>query len=224
MSSYATSISECTQMANREWPWWNSFDNSLREAFWIERWSNLCNFYSVYSHWNSIVSCFQLQVTDPSISNHWKPSTKSRPVMGRAYRVSRKGISCRLTGTCSNLPWQLNFSPLATHTLKGSMGTTGNHKRRAIRSVMKLWVESLSMRATTSNDLILAATLIVLGEDHLVSACCEILGSGSVLSSLSTWYSFVTFCIWRNWFRQVLPITTITALNIYDLQWIYYYN
>jgi hypothetical protein len=36
----------------------------------------------------------------------------------------------------------------------------------------------------TSSDLILAATLIVLGEDHLVSACSEILGSGSVSGSL----------------------------------------
>jgi len=158
MSSCATSISECTQMANKEWPWWNSFDNFLREAFWIEHWSNPCNFYGIFSHWNSIVSCFQLQVTNPSISNHWKPSTKSWPAMGRAYRVSRKGIPCRLTGTCSNLPWQLNFSPLATPTLKGSIGTTGNRKWRVTRSLMKLWVEQISMRAITFSDPILAAT------------------------------------------------------------------
>jgi hypothetical protein len=44
----------------------------------------------------------------------------------------------------------------------------------------------------TSSDLILAATLIVLGEDHPVSACCEILGSGSVSGSLSTLCSSVT--------------------------------
>jgi len=217
MSSYAISISECTQMANREWPWQNSFDNSLKEAFWIERWSNPCNFYGVFSHWNSIVCCFQLQVTNPSISNHWKPSTKSRSAMGRAYRVSRKEIPCRLIGTCSNLPWQLNFSPLATRTLKRFVGTMSNCKRWAVRSLMKLWVKLLSMRATTSSDLILTATLIVLGEDHPVSACSEILGSGSISGSLSTWYSFVTFRIWRNWFRQVLSITAITALNIYDL-------
>jgi len=60
-----------------------------------------------------------------------------------------KGIRYRRMWMLSNLPWHFNGCPFATYTLKGSVGTTGRCGKVAILSLMKLYVESLSMSTTT---------------------------------------------------------------------------
>ena len=69
--------------------------------------------------------------------------------------------------------------------MKVMVGTTGIHNALSNLSLMKLWVDSLSMSAMTSLDPILAVTRIVLGATHPVSACSVI--SGSVVVSKFSW-------------------------------------
>ena len=79
-------------------------------------------------------------------------------------------------GTSLNLPWQVKEHPLAILTLNGLVGFTGSYKILVILSLIKLWVEPLSITTISSCDLIVAFTHIVLLGDQLVKAWREISG------------------------------------------------
>ncbi|CAN7054429.1 unnamed protein product [Brassica oleracea var. botrytis] len=51
--------------------------------------------------------------------------------------------------TPSNLREQINGDPLATRTVKGDVAVGGSFNSRATLSLMKLWVEPLSIKATS---------------------------------------------------------------------------
>jgi hypothetical protein len=65
--------------------------------------------------------------------------------------------------------------------VKDAVGTTGIRNALANLSLIKLWVEPLSISAMTSLDPILVVMHMVLGAAHLVNAYSVI--SGSVIVS-----------------------------------------
>lgn len=176
-------------------------------------------------HWNSIVDFFQSQATVPNPSRHCTPSTRSSPINGREYRVRVNTIAWMVIGTSSNRPLQFKGLSFATFMINGWVGMTVSRKRPTIRSLMKLWVDSLSMSATRFWRWIVTGTFMVRGVVHPVRAWREISGSSklSPSSSVHSPSSKKNYGLQQRWpIRKLLVIVKTEALrssSLHVLTW-----
>lgn len=159
------------QMAHIKCVLSTSWVTSLMEASWMVGASRPLNVHRQPSNWKLIVRCFQWHLTGLNFS--WM-----------------------VIDTLLNWPWHKKRRSSTTLTEKGGIGLISRRSRSFTSSLMKLWVELLSMKTTTVCPWIVAATLMVQAIGHPVRVWREIsyASSPTVSSSSSSTASRIRSC------------------------------
>lgn len=94
------------------------------------------------------------------------PNMRSNAVSGNEYRVSEKGTSWIQVGTSSKWSWHGMSSPFATLTVNDLVGIIGRCRKEVMESLIKLWIDSLSIKVINGCLPVEAMTPIIFGANH----------------------------------------------------------